>query len=187
MEENLILKTGFVDFEFTCSDGVTYSFAEVDWSIPEGITAPPSTLDPAACSATEACVGVFGNCCPTDDGVFLGCCGDVGDLPTEPPTPRPTPRPTSGTGEVVEEPTFEPTDFSTDPLVDDSITEVPVVDDPTETPLITLVPVSIPTTQAPIPVDFTPPASARGVMSMGSMLVSSVLAVVLGIFIIHDA
>jgi len=39
----------------------------------------------AACSAHPACAGLEGDCCPTSDGVTLGCCGSV---PT-PPSPGP--------------------------------------------------------------------------------------------------
>jgi hypothetical protein len=76
MYANLTLKPQFVGLEFNCSDNVTYSFAEVDWSIPH-ITAPPTTLNAASCQAFSACSGLLGNCCPTDTGQYLGCCGSV--------------------------------------------------------------------------------------------------------------
>jgi beta-glucanase (GH16 family) len=35
-------------------------------------TTPPQTG--SQCSAHTACSALAGNCCPTDDGIFLGCC-----------------------------------------------------------------------------------------------------------------
>eukprot|EP00934_Nitzschia_sp_Nitz4_P001458 Nitzschia sp. Nitz4//scaffold369_size34440//17//1180//NITZ4_007837-RA/size34440-processed-gene-0.20-mRNA-1//-1//CDS//3329549350//1458//frame0 len=63
---NLTLKPQFEDLSFECSNGVEYSFAEVDWSIP-GVTAPPVAFDPASCAAHSDCEGLFGNCCPNGD------------------------------------------------------------------------------------------------------------------------
>lgn len=34
---------------------------------------PTSKLDPK-CEAHEACTGLIGSCCPTNDGFFLDCC-----------------------------------------------------------------------------------------------------------------
>ena len=42
---DLTLKPWYQDLSFTCSDGVEYSFAEIDWTIPE-VVAPP-TISPA--------------------------------------------------------------------------------------------------------------------------------------------
>jgi exo-beta-1,3-glucanase (GH17 family) len=94
---NLTVKPWFQDLAFTCSDGVEYSFAEIDWTIPE-IAAPPtispaptSALGDAACAAHANCVAVdlvAGNCCPTDgaDGIRLGCCDPLTDGGSTPPT-----------------------------------------------------------------------------------------------------
>jgi exo-beta-1,3-glucanase (GH17 family) len=88
---NLTLKDHFQNLEFTCSDGVTYSFAEMDWSIPELTTAPPATLDPASCAAHTRCLQLDlpGMCCPTGDGVVLGCCGGDGGGLGLPPAAAP--------------------------------------------------------------------------------------------------
>ncbi len=73
MYANRTLKSHFEDFSFQCSNGVTYSFSEVDWSIPD-MTAPPTPLNPASCAAHSACDGLLGNCCPGDNGLVLLCC-----------------------------------------------------------------------------------------------------------------
>eukprot|EP01062_Namystynia_karyoxenos_P022996 TRINITY_DN18842_c0_g2_i1.p1 TRINITY_DN18842_c0_g2~~TRINITY_DN18842_c0_g2_i1.p1 ORF type:complete len:776 (+),score=241.34 TRINITY_DN18842_c0_g2_i1:72-2330(+) len=49
------------------------------------------------CSAWTACATLSGNCCPTDNGVWLDCCchstGSPSPCPPEAPTPAPTPAP----------------------------------------------------------------------------------------------
>ena len=83
---NLTLKPHFQDLSFSCSDSsVQYTFSEIDWTIPD-YTAPP-TISPApisgaSCEAHSECEGLGGNCCPTDNGDYLGCCGS-----TSPSTP----------------------------------------------------------------------------------------------------
>jgi len=52
------------------------------------------TKDNASCSAAPLCRDLTGNCCPTNDGVFLDCCNDE-RRPTARPNPSPTRRPTN--------------------------------------------------------------------------------------------
>lgn len=137
-------KPWFADLEFTCpSDGVTYSFAEIDWTIPQ-VVAPP-TISPAptpplgeeACAAHSGCVAVdlvSGNCCPTDEGVPLGCCGDLSSPTTASPggatTTSPAPSASSPTvTSTTAEPSPSPAETTLEPT--------------------TSVPVSAPTTIAP--------------------------------------
>jgi hypothetical protein len=87
---DLTLKEHFVDFEFQCSDGVTYSFAEIDFGVSTAFTPAPAVLDPASCQAHSQCAALVGNCCPNDAGDNLGCCGAV--VP-RPPTAIPAPLP----------------------------------------------------------------------------------------------
>jgi len=46
---------------------------------------PPPPSPAASCDAHPACSGLQGDCCPTGDGVMLGCCGG----PSPPPPPPP--------------------------------------------------------------------------------------------------
>jgi hypothetical protein len=102
---NRTLRNHFVDLSFTCpQDGVTYSFSEIDWSIPTGFTNAPIVVDAASCSAHTDCIDLLGNCCPNDDGLFLGCCGDT--ITTITPTESPTSMPSSSLSETTEIPTL---------------------------------------------------------------------------------
>lgn len=72
---DLTLKSHFVDYEFTCDDGVTYSFAQVDWSVPELAAVEIDTTN-ASCQLWQGCEALGGDCCPTPNGDYLGCCRD---------------------------------------------------------------------------------------------------------------
>ncbi|KAK3283881.1 hypothetical protein CYMTET_8432, partial [Cymbomonas tetramitiformis] len=52
--------------------------------------------DTAQCSQNSACAGLAGNCCPTDDGVYLQCC-DASFFPSSSPAPPPSPVSPPGT------------------------------------------------------------------------------------------
>eukprot|EP00526_Cylindrotheca_closterium_P004684 CAMPEP_0113606624 /NCGR_PEP_ID=MMETSP0017_2-20120614/2956_1 /TAXON_ID=2856 /ORGANISM="Cylindrotheca closterium" /LENGTH=786 /DNA_ID=CAMNT_0000515185 /DNA_START=11 /DNA_END=2367 /DNA_ORIENTATION=- /assembly_acc=CAM_ASM_000147 len=99
LDENLQLKSHFQDLSFTCGNGVTYNFAETDWTIPfVPNETPRETQDNRACSAHEKCaeLNLAGNCCPTDgDPVFLSCCDNdnLFATPTTSPSQQ-TPSPT---------------------------------------------------------------------------------------------
>jgi len=72
---DLRLKDHFVGFEFTCPhDGKTYSFAGIDWTVPE--LTSEETDDPANafCGLWQGCEALGGDCCPTLNGDYLGCC-----------------------------------------------------------------------------------------------------------------
>jgi len=106
---NLTMKEHFRNLEFSCPGSTTVHSFEVDESVP---TLPPtSAVDatnsgPAACSAHSECADLDGDCCPTANGVNLGCCsetvvddddgGDGDDEPSRTPatlmpvTPSPT-------------------------------------------------------------------------------------------------
>jgi glucan 1,3-beta-glucosidase len=58
---DLALKSHFKDLVFDCGGDTQYSFAETDWSVP---------IPPESCPAHDACAGIGGNCCPTDDGIW---------------------------------------------------------------------------------------------------------------------
>jgi glucan 1,3-beta-glucosidase len=60
-KEDLALKSHFEDLVFDCGGDTQYSFAETDWSVP---------IPPESCQAHDACAGIGGNCCPTDDGIW---------------------------------------------------------------------------------------------------------------------
>jgi hypothetical protein len=104
---NLTLKSQFQDFEFACSNGVTYSFGEIDWSIPD-YTPAPAALNPASCQAHSGCSGLFGNCCPDNNGVSLNCCGNLSV--TSPPMTSPP-----ATAAPVRSPTLVPTPMTSPP------------------------------------------------------------------------
>jgi hypothetical protein len=96
------LKEQYENYEFQCSDGVTYSFAEINFTVIPTSTPAPATPAPAAtgmnaasCQAHLQCAALTGNCCPTDAGDSLGCCGTVVPPGTQSPanattTPKPT-------------------------------------------------------------------------------------------------
>ena len=127
---DLRLKEHFVDLEFSCSDGVTYSFAELDLSIPTGFTPAPTKLDPASCQADNGCagLGLWGNCCPTAEGIFMGCCNNEAPSTTAipapvtlPPTLSPTPPPSKAATS-----TLPPTETATEsPVATSSPTPFP--------------------------------------------------------------
>ncbi|CAJ1964829.1 unnamed protein product [Cylindrotheca closterium] len=96
--DNLALKPHFQNLEFEC-DGTKYSFAATDWT--------PS-FPQESCKSHSMCAGIGGDCCPTSDGIFLGCCENAPtDAPTtSPPTGSPTDRPTKA-------PTAKPTRLPT--------------------------------------------------------------------------
>lgn len=145
---DLTLKPLYQDLEFQCSDGVTYSFAEIDWSIPD-FTDPPVSAPPESCLANNGCSGLFGNCCPTDLGDYLGCCDNQ---PTNPPvtTAEPTtPAPTIDT-------TAPPTSATTSSATEGETappTSTPTVTAPISVP--TMAPTTLATTLQPSPVPTT--------------------------------
>jgi glucan 1,3-beta-glucosidase len=80
---NMTLKPHYQNLEFTCPNSATpnvvYTLSEIDWTVPT-VVAPP-TVSPApisveACQAHSACrdAGLFGNCCPGSNGMYLACC-----------------------------------------------------------------------------------------------------------------
>jgi len=104
-DANLQLKPHFEGFRFTCpSNGVEYSFAEIDWTV-ERNTPAPAPLNPASCQAHPQCATLAGNCCPNDGGLSLACCGPL----TSPPPPPPTRAPIAPTNRPVPPPTRLPT------------------------------------------------------------------------------
>jgi hypothetical protein len=172
---NLTLKPQFEGLEFVCSDLVTYSFAEIDWSIPE-FTPAPATMDPASCQAHGGCSGLFGNCCPDSNGVSLNCCDFSATPPmssppitttTSPPTIAPAVPPpppstanltpsveTSGGGPTpiptlspTNRPTALPTGRPTNEPTDPP-TGRPSTDTRTDTP--TILPTTLPPTLSPV-------------------------------------
>ena len=81
LEADLSLKSHFVDFTFDCgtNDGITYSFGAIDWSVPELAVTEivdnnDSTEENAVCGLWLGCEALSGNCCPTSNGDYLGCC-----------------------------------------------------------------------------------------------------------------
>mmetsp|Transcript_27687 Transcript_27687/g.51959 ORF Transcript_27687/g.51959 Transcript_27687/m.51959 type:complete len:575 (+) Transcript_27687:700-2424(+) len=135
---NLTLKPHFQGMFFTCDhNGVTYSMDEIDWTIPERSTPPPTELDPASCQAYDLCrqADLWGNCCPTPEGLTLGCCegggsGTTTDFNT-------TTAPTSAT--TAQQTTDAPTVASTDAISNstDSPTAAATVEESTEAPTVT--------------------------------------------------
>lgn len=114
---DLTLKPHFHELVFTCSDGVEYSFAEVNWTIPI-VDVDPAPVDPDDCAAHSACSGLGGKCCPTVEGGYLGCCDNIPEPPTESPSIGPTFSPTqlfsesptsSITSQITTTPTTTPT------------------------------------------------------------------------------
>lgn len=111
---NMTVKDHFADLSFECSDGVTYSFAELDWTVPDGFTNPPATMDAAAtCAAHPDCSSLGGNCCPNDEGIFLGCCDPDLVGPTIDPANNDTSVPTASPSEGESSPTADG-NFTTD-------------------------------------------------------------------------
>ncbi|KAG7369536.1 glycosyl transferase family protein [Nitzschia inconspicua] len=161
---NLTLKEHFQKLEFTCSNGVTYSFAEMDWTIPTLQTAAPSPLDPASCAAHTQCLALElpGLCCPTADGVVLGCCdadSGVEVVPTAAPLPAPVVSPASSPVAPPVIPTIRPSEAtvasSTTTAAADNDVPTTAVDEPVAAPVAA----PVPSTSAPsinlVPVDVT--------------------------------
>jgi exo-beta-1,3-glucanase (GH17 family) len=73
LEADLTLKSNFVDFTFDCGDGIIHSFGAVDWSVPE-LAAVEIDTENASCGLWLGCEALSGNCCPTPNGDYLGCC-----------------------------------------------------------------------------------------------------------------
>jgi len=81
LQSDLTLKSHFVDYEFTCDNDIengvttTYSFGLVDWSIPE---LPDIEIDTttSSCQLWSGCEALAGDCCPTPNQDYLGCCRD---------------------------------------------------------------------------------------------------------------
>ncbi|CAJ1947717.1 unnamed protein product [Cylindrotheca closterium] len=113
LDENLQLKSHFQDLSFTCNDGVTYNFAETDWTVPNApnapVDTPTETLAPnetpreaqenMACSVHAKCaeLGLLGSCCPTNglNPTFLSCCDNDNLFATPTTSPsKATPSPT---------------------------------------------------------------------------------------------
>lgn len=101
---DLTMKPHFRDLVFTCpGSSVEYSFLEIgDPATRDPATSRPPThgpvSSPASCSSHNGCEALGGNCCPTDAGLYLGCC-DATTLPpiattVSPTTPSPTASPT---------------------------------------------------------------------------------------------
>jgi exo-beta-1,3-glucanase (GH17 family) len=147
LTEDLTLKSHFQDLTFTCSNGVEYSFSEIDWTIPT-VTAAPAVVPMESCKAHSGCSGLNGNCCPTANGIFLGCCDNAFDAPVPTPAPAvPTKNPSPG-------PTRSPTRFPT--FISDA-TVAPITPPPTIAPSIapftaspTVAPVTPTPTLAPV-------------------------------------
>jgi len=104
----------------------------------------------AACSANVACVGLFGDCCPTTSGEQLGCCDSI-ESTAAGDTDRETDTTFATTGVPTATPTSPPS-VTSDNVVDDTQTPapsvvVPVVD--TGAPSVTPVVVVVDTTGAP--------------------------------------
>eukprot|EP00980_Cylindrotheca_fusiformis_P013379 scaffold3410_cov141-Cylindrotheca_fusiformis.AAC.22 len=148
LNADMTLKSNFQDLTFTCaSNGIEYSFSEIDWDI-STVTAAPATVPAESCRAHQACadLGLFGNCCPTDgaNGVFLGCCDTTGG------PPPPTPTPTTAAPQPTKDPSPGPTPFPT---------FAPVTSDPSSSP-VTDAPVTPPPTRAPV---VTPPPTSASI------------------------
>ena len=149
---DLTLKDHFKDFEFTYSDGVTYSFAELDLNPPTGFTNAPTALDPASCEADNGCagLGLWGNCCPNSDGDFLGCCENTTPAATDEPNAS-TPLPSDPSVS-----TETPTVATTTKLVTTRVpTPIPTTSEPTFVPVATttaptMSPTEIPTSSSSI-------------------------------------
>jgi len=77
LKADLSLKDHLEGFEFSCGDGSTYSFGgdSVDWSIPE-LQPDDSNKngEAASCGLWQGCEALAGDCCPTPEGDYLGCC-----------------------------------------------------------------------------------------------------------------
>ena len=148
MKSDLTLKPHFQNLSFTCSNGVEYSFGEIDWTIPT-VTAAPATVPAESCQAHSACAHIFGNCCPTDDGWRLSCCDA---LPTDPPvsTPMPTPSPTKFVPPTTASPTRSPTRAPSKAPITGSPTIAPVTPSPTVSP-VTSTPTASPVTPTLLP------------------------------------
>lgn len=142
------LKEHFVGFEFQCSDGVIYSFSEIDFTIPTEYTPAPAALNPASCQAHSQCATLVGNCCPTDAGDSLGCCGTV---TPPPPAAVPAARPTTSPAVAT---TPEPTKVKSTVAPVNAKTNTPG-DNPTMSPLVngttipSIAPVKSMSTRAP--------------------------------------
>ena len=111
---DLELKEHFVDFQFSCEDGTTFSFGAIDWTIPELPTEEPIDPANASCGLWQGCEALAGNCCPTPAGAYLGCCRSENFLgPASNPTPMPTSSPTKAPTQITENPTPMPTSSPT--------------------------------------------------------------------------
>ena len=171
---DLELKEHFVDFQFSCADGTTFSFGAIDWTLPELPTEEPIDPANASCGLWQGCEALAGNCCPTPAGAYLGCCRSENFLgPASNTTPMPTSSPTKAPTQVTENPTPMPTSSPTKaptqsaPLTENptSIPTVPPTEpvavaataDPTKSP--TNVPTSIPT-KAPTEVPTATPTKS---------------------------
>jgi exo-beta-1,3-glucanase (GH17 family) len=138
LNSNLTLKEHFQNLNFTCDDSsVEYSFSEIDWALPTFTAAPtitPAPLDQASCAAHSDCEasGLGGNCCPNDDGDYLGCCdttasptvasssaaSEENGSPIASPTTDTTPTPTAEvTNPSTKAPTVTPQATSTSPTM----------------------------------------------------------------------
>ena len=92
---DLEIKPHFKDLSIKCDTGV-YNFNETDWTVP---------IPPESCKAHAGCSAIAGDCCPTPDNVFLGCCENA---PTPSPTkPLPTPNPTTSAPTITAAPTIK--------------------------------------------------------------------------------
>lgn len=155
---NLTLKPHFQDLSFSCSDSsVQYTFSEIDWTIPVYTAQPtisPAPISGASCEAHSGCEGLGGNCCPTDNGDYLGCCGttspsnatDETETPAVSPTASPStavPTASPSTATPMAEATNAPTDeFPTEsdpmaPATSPSATNSPTVASPLSSSLPT--------------------------------------------------
>jgi len=74
LDSDLKLKDHFVGFEFSCPDGTRYTFAGVDWSVPPLLEKEPVATNNASCKLWDTCQELAGDCCPTPNGNYLGCC-----------------------------------------------------------------------------------------------------------------
>jgi len=145
---NLELKDHFVGYEFPCPDGSIYSFGGIDWSIPELLSDDPIDPATASCGLWQGCELLAGDCCPTPNGDYLGCCraelflgspggnSDGGANTTGPPTVPLTesvvvPIPAApGSDNDSEYPTSSPSEYVPDVFP----TTISPTDSPTRTP-----------------------------------------------------
>eukprot|EP00934_Nitzschia_sp_Nitz4_P004102 Nitzschia sp. Nitz4//scaffold370_size15137//12376//13898//NITZ4_008897-RA/size15137-snap-gene-0.29-mRNA-1//-1//CDS//3329549580//4092//frame0 len=138
---DLTLKEHFQDFSFECSNGVEYSFAGVDWSIPGDVSAPVAA--PTSTSTSSPTMAALPTLAPQSPTA----------APVSPTVPvaAPTSEPTSGTSTTTSGPTpTTPTSTSTpSPTMEEDggdTTDVPLGSPTTQEELATSSPTTTTTT-----------------------------------------